>query len=87
MWKRASLLAWKSSAQLEAVPKKAGSVARRYPLVASFVQQHRLFASSAESFDDAKEKMNTLKEDPGPTVKLKLYGLFKQVKCFLVFAN
>ncbi|XP_055348431.1 enoyl-CoA delta isomerase 2-like [Paramacrobiotus metropolitanus] len=37
----------------------------------------RCFAS-AKDFESAKERLNTLKEDPGPDVKLKLYGLFKQ---------
>ncbi|CAL1536535.1 unnamed protein product [Lymnaea stagnalis] len=31
-----------------------------------------------KEFEKAKERLNSLKEDPGPNVKLKIYGLFKQ---------
>ncbi|GAU90083.1 hypothetical protein RvY_02554-2 [Ramazzottius varieornatus] len=78
MWQRASLLAWRGIVQGQAAPRNVGSAAQRFPQAAALFQQQRLFASRAESFEDAKEKLNTLKEDPGPTVKLKLYGLFKQ---------
>ena len=30
-------------------------------------------------FAKAKERLNTLKEDPGNEIKLKMYALFKQV--------
>jgi len=30
-------------------------------------------------FSHAKDRLNALKEDPGNDVKLKIYGLFKQV--------
>lgn len=30
-------------------------------------------------FDKAKSRLNTLQNDPGNDVKLKIYGLFKQV--------
>lgn len=33
-------------------------------------------------FEKAKERLNTLKEDPGNQAKLKIYALFKQV-CFV----
>jgi len=32
-----------------------------------------------KEFSQAKERLNTLKEDPGNDVKLKMYALFKQV--------
>ena len=32
-----------------------------------------------KEFNQAKERLNTLKEDPGNDVKLKMYALFKQV--------
>lgn len=35
-------------------------------------------SSLSDSFDDAKKKLNQLKEEPNNDVKLKLYGLFKQ---------
>ncbi|TRY89133.1 hypothetical protein DNTS_018067 [Danionella cerebrum] len=35
-------------------------------------------AASVEQFNAAKEKLSTLKKDPGNEVKLKIYGLFKQ---------
>lgn len=40
---------------------------------------NRGFAAQAFSFEDAKEKLATLSEDPVPSVKLQLYALFKQV--------
>ena len=57
------------------------------PLVFA-VKLARTFATQpATSFEDAKEKLNTLTEDPGPAIKLQLYGLFKQVRCFRVFLS
>ena len=47
----------------------------------------RLLGSSPNLLGDggdlekAKEKLSTLTEDPGNDVKLKLYGLYKQVSC------
>lgn len=32
-----------------------------------------------EQFEQAKNKLSTLKKDPGNEVKLKIYALFKQV--------
>ena len=32
-----------------------------------------------EELEKAKERLSRLKEDPGNDIKLKLYGLFKQV--------
>ena len=32
-----------------------------------------------QEFARAKERLNSLKEDPGNEVKLKIYALFKQV--------
>ena len=34
----------------------------------------------SKEFENAKTKLNTLKEDPGNDVKLKIYALFKQVR-------
>jgi len=34
--------------------------------------------SVAEDFENAKKRLNTLKEDPGNQAKLDLYALFKQ---------
>jgi len=39
-----------------------------------------VMAASVEDFNRAKEKLGTLKEDPGNQVKLKIYALFKQVR-------
>ena len=36
-------------------------------------------------FEDAKKRLNSLKEDPGNEVKLKMYALFKQVLGFCDF--
>lgn len=33
----------------------------------------------SNEFKEAQSKLTTLKKDPGNEVKLKLYGLFKQV--------
>ena len=35
---------------------------------------------ASQEFDAAKDRVNTLKEDPGNDAKLKLYALFKQVR-------
>lgn len=35
-------------------------------------------SSLGQQFEQAKQKLNTLKEDPGNVAKLKIYGLFKQ---------
>ncbi|XP_013791191.1 enoyl-CoA delta isomerase 2, mitochondrial-like [Limulus polyphemus] len=71
---------------------KADRCTRKWPLT-QFTKQHQnLFAQSSffgclgvrmcsnlnSRFDSAKEKLNTLKEDPGNKVKLRLYSLFKQ---------
>ena len=37
-----------------------------------------LFAAHDAEFKEAKEKVSSLKEDPGNDVKLKMYALFKQ---------
>lgn len=44
------------------------------------VQLHStaVMGASVEDFNKAKEKLNTLKKDPGNEVKLKIYALFKQ---------
>lgn len=34
---------------------------------------------TAQQFEDAKNKLSALKNDPGNEVKLKIYALFKQV--------
>ena len=34
----------------------------------------------SKEFEDAKTRLGTLTEDPGSDVKLKIYGLFKQVR-------
>lgn len=34
---------------------------------------------ASNEFNSAKDRVNTLKEDPGNEAKLKLYALFKQV--------
>jgi hypothetical protein len=36
----------------------------------------------SKDFEEAKAKLNTLQEDPGSDIKLKIYALFKQVKGF-----
>ncbi len=38
-----------------------------------------VMGASVEEFNTAKEKLGTLKKDPGNEVKLKIYALFKQV--------
>ena len=35
--------------------------------------------AAEEELEKAKERLSRLKEDPGNEIKLKLYGLFKQV--------
>jgi acyl-CoA-binding protein len=37
------------------------------------------FQLASKEFNDAKERLGTLSEDPGSDVKLKIYALFKQV--------
>lgn len=38
------------------------------------------FRQVTKEFEDAKEKLSDLNEDPGSDVKLKIYGFFKQVR-------
>merc|ERR1719334_2634512 len=45
--------------------------------VSSLHTSSHLFAHDAE-FAQAKERLNTLKEDPGNLTKLQIYALFKQ---------
>lgn len=40
------------------------------------------FQLASKEFNDAKERLGTLTEDPGSDVKLKIYALFKQVSLF-----
>ena len=37
------------------------------------------FAAHDDEFNKAKDRLSTLKEDPGNQVKLQIYALFKQV--------
>ncbi|KAF5394412.1 Acyl-CoA-binding protein [Paragonimus heterotremus] len=45
------------------------------------VSRGRFYATRVCSFDEAKAAVNTLKQDPDNEVKLRMYGLFKQVGC------
>ena len=40
-----------------------------------------ILAASAADLEKAKEKVTTLSQDNGNDVKLKFYGLYKQVCC------
>ena len=40
----------------------------------------RSFSSASEDLEKAKARLSVLTEDPGNDVKLKLYGLYKQVR-------
>ena len=40
----------------------------------------RPFSSASEDLEKAKARLSVLPEDPGNDVKLKLYGLYKQVR-------
>ena len=40
----------------------------------------RPFSSAIEDLEKAKARLSVLTEDPGNDVKLKLYGLYKQVR-------
>ena len=46
-----------------------------------FVSVSASLGASEEELERAKARVTQLKEDPGNEVKLKLYGLFKQVPC------
>ena len=37
------------------------------------------FNYASKEFEEAKNRLGTLKEDPGNDIKLKMYALFKQV--------
>ncbi|KAG1710390.1 Enoyl-CoA delta isomerase 2, mitochondrial [Nymphon striatum] len=41
-------------------------------------QSYRMCSSTNERFNSAKTKLNTLSEEPGNHIKLKIYALFKQ---------
>ena len=44
-----------------------------------YSQGVRRFSSASEDLEKAKARLSVLTEDPGNDVKLKLYGLYKQV--------
>ncbi|OWA51888.1 Enoyl-CoA delta isomerase 2, mitochondrial [Hypsibius exemplaris] len=44
----------------------------------TFLNFSRAFAAQVKTFEEAKEKLGTLSEEPGPDIKLRVYGLFKQ---------
>lgn len=53
-------------------------------MILIYIFSKRQFHLSSQSlvskeFEEAKAKLSTLQEDPGSDVKLKIYGLFKQV--------
>ena len=45
------------------------------------------FSSISQKFDKAKDQLNSLKNDPGNEVKLKMYALFKQVNLKKLYLN
>ena len=49
------------------------------PLAAPMNLCKRLMSSLRNDFEDAKTRLNQLKDDPGNETKLKIYALFKQV--------
>ena len=52
------------------------------PSRSAVLSKPRIFRYSSTlqgDFEQAKERLNTLKEDPGNDTKLQIYGLFKQV--------
>ena len=44
----------------------------------------KLYAVSDTDFQAAKDRVGTLTQDPGNDVKLKMYGLFKQVNLWIL---
>ncbi|XP_070575756.1 enoyl-CoA delta isomerase 2-like isoform X2 [Ptychodera flava] len=50
----------------------------RVQVIRPVVTSSRRMGSIDADFQSAKEKLNTLKDDPGNEVKLKMYALFKQ---------
>ena len=48
-------------------------------LSSRYSQGVRRFSSASEDLEKAKARLSVLTEDPGNDVKLKLYGLYKQV--------
>ena len=60
-----------------------GRVLLSQPSRSCVVSKSRIFRYSStlqNDFEKAKERLNTLKEDPGNETKLKIYALFKQVR-------
>ena len=57
--------------------------AQRLSVKRNFYVNQRALGDAEENFKAAKERLSTLKEEPGNEVKLKLYGLFKQVRYFI----
>ncbi|KAJ8042175.1 Enoyl-CoA delta isomerase 2, mitochondrial [Holothuria leucospilota] len=54
------------------------------PVLSQTIHSSRVqFQASEADFDAAKERPNSLKEDPGNEVKLKIYALFKQASGML----
>ena len=66
-------------------------MARKYQSVPSlpnaYSQTVRQYSSASEDLEKAKARLNVLTEDPGNDMKLKLYGLYKQVGQPLVLAG
>ncbi|XP_069769604.1 enoyl-CoA delta isomerase 2 isoform X5 [Narcine bancroftii] len=69
----AALFAWPQRLQLF----RALRLAQSLPAINLNVTGAAMVATEAE-FDNAKDKVKTLKNDPGNEVKLKMYALFKQ---------
>ena len=58
---------------------------RASPRGVRFFRSTPSLCGTSEDLETAKEKLSTLTEDPGNEVKLKLYGLFKQVNTILSY--
>lgn len=69
----ASLPRARSLWSLQSVARLASSVLTRS------IYTSRALCSSDDALEKAKERLKQLTADPGNQVKLKLYGLYKQV--------
>ena len=47
----------------------------------------RCFSDVSARFAAAQTKLSTLTDDPGNEVKLKMYGLFKQVRIYYIIIS
>ncbi|XP_010768466.1 enoyl-CoA delta isomerase 2, mitochondrial-like [Notothenia coriiceps] len=75
-------VALKLSAPLRFVKLRSLSRFSSVPSLRFHTAGSPVMGATVEQFEQAKNTMSTLKNDPGNEAKLKIYALFKQVKLY-----